>query len=134
MEGIGDHGCEYMTGGMVVILGSTGNNFGAGMTGGRAYVFDEQETFLSVLNTQLVTATRLSEEDGLSLRTLIEEHVACTESKWGEQLLTDWDKTRSHFWKVTPHLPVAKPMEPEIKKEDEQTATIITEAITIFSA
>lgn len=132
VEGIGDHGCEYMTGGTVVVLGSAGKNFGAGMTGGTAYVLDEQQTFLSVLNTQLVTASRLTQEDASSLRSLVQEHVTYTESPWAQQLLADWDKTHSYFWKVTPHLPVAKPIEPEIKKEDEQTATIITEAITII--
>ena len=133
VEGIGDHGCEYMTRGTVVILGPTGKNFGAGMTGGVAYIFDEQGTFSSMLNTQLVTGIRLTEEDEASLRPLIEEHIANTESEFAQRLLTDWNRTRSHFWKVTPHLPVAKPIEEEVKSEEEQTSTIITEAITLSS-
>ncbi len=134
VEGIGDHGCEYMTGGRIVVLGPTGKNFGAGMTGGTAYILDQQDLFLSMLNAQLVTADRLIQEDEIALRQLMEEHVAHTESPWAQQLLADWSKTCPHFWKVTPRLPLAKPIEPEIKKEDEQTSTIITEAITISLA
>lgn len=129
VEGIGDHGCEYMTGGIVVVLGPTGNNFGAGMTGGVAYVLDEQKTLLSVLNPQLVTAEHLAEEDESQLRQLIEEHLANTESELAQQVLADWNKRRSHFWKISPRLRVAKPIELEVKKEDEQTSTIITEEI-----
>lgn len=130
VEGIGDHGCEYMTGGTVLILGSTGKNFAAGMTGGVAFVLDEYETFLSVLNTQLVTATRLNEEDETLTRQLMEEHLTNTNSPWAQQLLADWSKIRSYFWKVSPQLPIAKPIEPEVKKEEEQTSRIITETIT----
>ena len=132
VEGIGDHGCEYMTGGTVVILGPTGKNFAAGMTGGIAYVFDPSEKFLSRYNSQLVTAERLTEEHHLmALHSLIEQHQSLTGSEVAQKILSDWPQSQTHFWRVSPHLPVAKPVELEVKKEDEQTSTIITEAITV---
>ncbi|MBX9577098.1 MAG: hypothetical protein K2W97_01315 [Chthoniobacterales bacterium] len=132
VEGIGDHGCEYMTGGTVVILGPTGKNFAAGMTGGIAYVFDPSEKFLSRYNSQLVTAERLTEEHHLmALHSLIEQHQSLTGSEVAQKILSDWPQLQTHFWRVSPHLPVAKPVVLEEKKEDEQTSTIITEAITV---
>ncbi|MBX9741947.1 MAG: glutamate synthase large subunit [Chthoniobacterales bacterium] len=132
VEGIGDHGCEYMTGGLVVVLGPTGKNFGAGMTGGTAYILDATEHFLKQYNPQLVTAQRLApEEEPKELEELIAAHFKNTGSELAKTLLSDWPHYRTHFWKVTPHIPVAKPIEVEVKKEEEQTSTIITEAITV---
>jgi glutamate synthase (ferredoxin) len=104
VEGVGDHGCEYMTGGLVAVLGRTGRNFGAGMTGGRAYVLDDDGTFEAKINPDLVRAERLGEqwqED--ELRSLIEQHVANTGSVRGQELLTHWDTVCERFWHVVPH-------------------------------
>ena len=132
IEGIGDHGCEYMTGGTVVVLGPTGKNFGAGMTGGTAYVLDATDRFLAQYNPQLITAQRLTAEDDTTLlEKLVQTHAKSTDSQQAQELLADWPRARAAFWKVTPHIPVAKPLEMEVKKEDEQTSTIITEAITV---
>ena len=132
VEGIGDHGCEYMTGGTVLVLGTTGKNFGAGMTGGTAYVLDPGDDFLSRYNTQLIKAERLASDDDASLLCgLIKDHAEKTESALAKKIFASWQLYRPHFWKITPHIPVAKPIEIEIKKEDEQTSTIITEAITV---
>jgi glutamate synthase (NADPH/NADH) large chain/glutamate synthase (ferredoxin) len=138
VEGIGDHGCEYMTGGTVVILGPTGKNFAAGMTGGAAYVFDPSESFLSRYNAQLVTVERYpfhSADEGEShltaLRSLIEAHHSFTGSEIAQKILATWTQSQHHFWRVSPHLPIAPPISLEEKKEDEQSSTIITEAITI---
>jgi glutamate synthase (ferredoxin) len=103
IEGVGDHGCEYMTGGLVAVLGPTGRNFGAGMTGGRAYVLDEQSDFLNRLNADLVHAEPLLEEwQEEELRWLIEQHVARTSSAKGSQILARWLELRDRFWHVIP--------------------------------
>jgi glutamate synthase (NADPH/NADH) large chain len=104
VEGVGDHGCEYMTGGLVVILGKTGRNFAAGMSGGLAYVLDESAQFGSLCNTEMVTLEPLSDaEEIATLHALIEEHVACTGSKKGKQLLERWNQSIRHFVKVFPN-------------------------------
>ncbi len=103
VEGVGDHGCEYMTGGAVVVLGTTGQNFGAGMTGGVAFVYDRKDKFLLRMNPELVHAECLaSVEDEMRLRALIRQHVAATDSAWARQILEDWNQTRTRFWKVVP--------------------------------
>jgi glutamate synthase (NADPH/NADH) large chain/glutamate synthase (ferredoxin) len=101
IEGVGDHGCEYMTGGRVVVLGPTGRNFAAGMSGGIAYVLDEDGTFASRCNPELVGLDPLEAEDADELRALVEEHRARTGSAVAERLLADWDPAR--FVKVMPH-------------------------------
>jgi glutamate synthase (NADPH) large chain len=104
VEGAGDHGCEYMTGGLVVILGSTGRNFAAGMSGGLAYVFDEKGRFRDNCNLEMVTLERLSDaEEIATLRALIEEHVTRTGSKKGQRLLSSWNASISQFLKVFPN-------------------------------
>jgi glutamate synthase (NADPH/NADH) large chain len=104
VEGVGDHGCEYMTGGLVVILGATGRNFGAGMSGGLAYVLDENQQFATSCNTEMVTLEPLSDPEEISsLKALIEEHVACTGSKKGQRLLDQWTQTLRQFVKVFPN-------------------------------
>ena len=102
VEGIGDHGCEYMTGGVVVILGSTGRNFAAGMSGGIAYVYDEAGDFASRVNTEMVDLDELSAEDEATIEGLIDRHVVETGSDVGIRLLSDWQTARSSFVKVMP--------------------------------
>jgi len=109
VEGIGDHGCEYMTGGMVVVLGPTGRNFGAGMTGGVAYILDPEGEFSEFLNPSLVEMARLEDpEDKNVLKSLIARHAELTGSKKAEELLSDWDKASAAFWKVSPKKEVVK--------------------------
>ncbi len=130
VEGIGDHGCEYMTGGTVVVLGSTGKNFGAGMTGGIAFVYDPEGKFLERYNDQLVGAERLSGADDESvLKELVSKHAEKTGSPLAARFLADWPAALAGFWKITPHIPAAKPIE-EKKGEEDAGKTIITEAIT----
>jgi glutamate synthase domain-containing protein 3 len=130
VEGIGDHGCEYMTGGTVVVLGSTGKNFGAGMTGGIAFVYDAANKFLGRYNDQLVGAERLSgAADEAVLQELVTKHLEKTGSPAAARLLADWQGSLAFFWKVTPHVPAAKPIE-EKNGEEDAGKTIITEAIT----
>jgi glutamate synthase (ferredoxin) len=104
VEGVGDHGCEYMTGGLVVVLGPTGRNFAAGMTGGRAYVLDLAGDFPRRLNAELVRIERLAEDWQIDeLRFLIAQHVARTDSARGQNLLDNWRELREHFWHVVPN-------------------------------
>ena len=130
VEGIGDHGCEYMTGGTVVVLGSTGKNFGAGMTGGSAFVLDQENKFEGRYNDQLVGAARIaSPEDEALLKELVVRHSEKTGSPLAARILAGWSDYLVSFWKVTPHIPPAKPIV-EKKGEEESGKTIITEAIT----
>ncbi len=103
VEGVGDHGCEYMTGGRAVILGRTGRNFGAGMSGGVAYVLDEDGTFGSRCNMGLVGFDPIAEADALELGELIEEHHLRTQSPVAAQILRAWDEYLPKFVKVMPH-------------------------------
>ena len=104
VEGVGDHGCEYMTEGVVVILGETGRNFGAGMSNGIAYVLDEHGDFASKLNPELVALMRVTAEEDIEiLQALIQRHVQLTNSKRGEEILKQWDRYHPLFWKVAPH-------------------------------
>ena len=103
VEGIGDHGCEYMTGGTVVILGKTGRNFAAGMSGGVAYVFDEKKQFENGLcNMEMVALEALEEEDLTKLRRLIRNHSMFTNSPLAKRILEDWGNQQKHFIKVMP--------------------------------
>ena len=103
VEGVGDHGCEYMTGGLVLVLGETGRNFAAGMTNGVAYVLDEEGQFPNRLNTELVLAARLMDADELALvYGLVREHFEKTASRRAEAILDLWDVFRGHLWKVAP--------------------------------
>jgi glutamate synthase (NADPH/NADH) large chain len=106
VEGTGDHCCEYMTGGVVCVLGRTGVNFGAGFTGGFAYVLDMERDFVDRYNHDLIDIHRVSPE-GMGthvqhLRSLIEQHVAATGSVWGTQLLNDFRSYIGRFWVVKP--------------------------------
>ena len=102
VEGIGDHGCEYMTGGLVVVLGKTGKNFAAGMSGGMAYIFDEDKTFSERLNTEMVELEPLNTDDQQLLRQMIRNHFAYTSSKTALAMLNDWEQNLGKFVKVMP--------------------------------
>jgi glutamate synthase (NADPH/NADH) large chain len=102
VEGIGDHGCEYMTGGRVVVLGATGRNFAAGMSGGIAYVYDEDGLFGSRVNVEMVDVVELDAQDALWLRETLEQHVRLTESPLGAGMLAKWNATCQKFRKVLP--------------------------------
>jgi glutamate synthase (ferredoxin) len=103
VEGIGDHGCEYMTGGRVVVLGPTGRNFAAGMSGGVAYVLDAAGDFKKRCNLGMVELEPLeSSEDVELVRLLMEQHVAYTRSEYASRLLSDWPRLQRKFVKVMP--------------------------------
>jgi glutamate synthase domain-containing protein 3 len=103
VEGVGDHGCEYMTGGAVVVLGETGRNFGAGMTGGVAFVLDEKVRFERQHNPALVTIARVVDpDDARLLRDLIDAHLEATGSERAREILENWDVWLPLFWKVAP--------------------------------
>jgi glutamate synthase (NADPH/NADH) large chain len=116
VEGVGNHGCEYMTGGTVVVLGNTGQNFAAGMSGGVAYVYDEDGLFSKRCNPSMVSlekvetkevqakgAQHLNQPDEVILKTLIEKHLQYTESPRAKFILDNWDKVRTQFIKVMPN-------------------------------
>ena len=119
VEGTGDHGCEYMTGGTVVVLGATGRNFAAGMSGGIAYVFDEDGAFLTRCNTAMVDLEpvlseseqqgkvardlwHLGESDEAVVKRMVENHARLTGSRRAREVLDDWAVQRLRFVKVFP--------------------------------
>ncbi|WP_376712794.1 glutamate synthase large subunit [Enterococcus avium] len=103
VEGVGDHGCEYMTGGVAVILGPTGRNFAAGMSGGVAYVYDPSGTFADKCNLEMVDLYKLGETgDDAVLKEMIEKHLTYTDSLKAAELLNDWENAQKHFVKVYP--------------------------------
>ena len=103
IEGVGDHGCEYMTGGRVVVLGPTGRNFAAGMSGGLAFVLDEDGTFPGRVNPDMRDQLEdLDEGDAIELRTLVAEHVERTDSPVGRRVLDEWDELLPRFVKMFP--------------------------------
>ena len=104
VEGVGEHGCEYMTGGTVVILGSTGKNFAAGMSGGVAYVLDENHQLYTKLNKELVECGEVTAlRDIEQLRSLISEHVSATGSEKGAEILNNFEEYLPKFKKIIPH-------------------------------
>jgi glutamate synthase (NADPH/NADH) large chain/glutamate synthase (ferredoxin) len=120
VEGTGDHGCEYMTGGTVAVLGQTGRNFAAGMSGGIAYVYDEDGKFATRCNTAMVSMEKVltaaeqetaldkavwhrGESDEAQLRKLLEDHNRWTGSKRARELLDNWETSRLKFVKVFPN-------------------------------
>jgi len=145
VEGTGDHGCEYMTGGTVVVLGKTGRNFAAGMSGGIAYVYDEDGQFASRCNTAMVSLENVlsateqtatmdkaiwhkgrngQEGDESQLKKLLEDHNRWTGSKRARELLDDWNTARAKFVKVFPieykralGEMAAKKVKPDVQKE-----------------
>ncbi|MDH4106481.1 MAG: glutamate synthase subunit alpha, partial [Gammaproteobacteria bacterium] len=103
VEAVGDHGCEYMTGGRVVVLGATGRNFGAGMSGGIAYVLDQHGTFGAHVNSQMVNLERLTDPTEITdVRRMVERHLAHTSSDRARRVLDDWDAMVPQFVKVIP--------------------------------
>ena len=103
VEGVGDHCCEYMTGGTVVVLGNTGRNFAAGMSGGIAYVFDKSGDFENHCNMDMVGLEKLTAEDELIIKGLIQEHKDYTNSVNATSILNSWDQMRKHFVKIIPN-------------------------------
>ena len=130
VEGIGDHGCEYMTGGIVVILGPTGRNFGAGMSGGIAFVFDPDESFEGKFNHSMADLLGVvpGSEDDLELKQIITEHAKYTRSEVATALLTDWDTAITKFKKVFPR-DYARVLQEKAKKVAGQNRMITTEGI-----
>jgi glutamate synthase (NADPH) large chain len=102
VEGVGDHGCEYMTGGRVVVLGRTGRNFAAGMSGGVAYVLDQDGDFSQRCNREMVQLERVDDEDERFVQELIERHRAVTDSPLADRLLTQWAATVTRLVRVMP--------------------------------
>jgi glutamate synthase (ferredoxin) len=102
VEGVGDHGCEYMTGGRVVVLGATGRNFAAGMSGGVAYILDEKGDFATRCNKQMVGLEKPDAADAAELRGLVERHAELTGSQKAKKLLANWDASLAKFVKVMP--------------------------------
>jgi glutamate synthase (NADPH/NADH) large chain len=102
VEGVGDHGCEYMTGGTAIILGDTGRNFAAGMSGGIAYIYDTKKEFANKCNPEMVDLDPINEEDAQLLQTLISKHFTYTKSTVAQFVLADFDNQLSNFVKVYP--------------------------------
>jgi glutamate synthase domain-containing protein 3 len=105
VEGVGDHGCEYMTGGRVVILGPTGRNFAAGMSGGVGFVYDPHDVLPDNLNAEMVELEALEGEDSEDARWLhdiVAAHVDATDSTVGQRILAEWNGEMRHFKKVMP--------------------------------
>ncbi len=103
VEGAGANACEYMTGGTAVILGVVGDNFGAGMTGGMAFVYDSADDFESRINPDSVIHQRLASAHWeANLKALVERHLQETGSRFAQHLLVDWERSRTHFWQIVP--------------------------------
>ena len=130
VEGIGDHGCEYMTGGHVVILGPTGRNFGAGMSGGIAFVFDPDQSFEGKFNNSMADLFSVvpDSEDDLELTQIIKTHVKYTGSEVGKALLIDWDNAVKKFKKVLPR-DYARVIKEQAEKVANQNNMITKEGI-----
>jgi len=104
VEGVGDHGCEYMTGGVVVVLGPTGRNFAAGMSGGAAFVLDEEDDFEKLCNRDMVSLEAVeSDEDVALLRGMVERHLEWTYSAVAERVLENFEELLPRFVKVMPN-------------------------------
>jgi glutamate synthase (NADPH/NADH) large chain len=133
VEGVGDHGCEYMTGGRVVVLGPTGRNFGAGMSGGIAYVYDRAGDFDRRVNYDMVEIEQLDDDDRDFLRETIRAHADHTGSAVAKRMLASWSVEVSRFRKVMPVdykrvLTVTKQAEAEGLDEDATVARIMEAA------
>lgn len=104
VEGIGDHGCEYMTNGKVIVLGPTGKNFGAGMSGGVAYILDEEKRFKKLYNPEMVAVSRIKSKslEAGELKSLIERHRDACGSEKATELLENWSASLANFWMVAP--------------------------------
>jgi glutamate synthase (NADPH/NADH) large chain len=121
VEGCGSNGCEYMTNGTVAILGAVGDNFGAGMTGGMAFVHDNDDGFAKQVNEDTVIYQRIQTPhwEGV-LRGMIETHAKETQSRFAERLLIDWDREVGKFWQVIPKEMIGQFAEPVFAEDDQQ--------------
>ena len=121
IEGCGANGCEYMTGGVVVILGPVDENFGAGMTGGMAFVYDVAGDFHDRLNPETVVVQRIEMPywEGIC-RTLIAGHASHTGSAFAAAVLNDWEQARKRFWQVVPREMIGRLEQPVSRAEDER--------------
>ena len=130
VEGVGDHGCEYMTGGTIVVLGKTGVNFAAGMSGGIAYVLDEDQLFDTKCNLEMVDIEPVADErDERLLYRLISDHVQLTGSEYAARILRDWTEMLPQFVKVMP-IDYRKALERMQKEESKETEVVaITEEV-----
>merc|ERR1712087_984834 len=118
-EGVGDHCCEYMTGGVVVVLGTVGRNVGAGMTGGIGYFYDEFDSFEERVNPEIVKIQRLVTEEGeMQLKSIVQRHFELTGSEKAEMILNDWDDQKAKFWQV---YPPSEEKSPIVKKDADPT-------------
>ncbi|WP_316748203.1 glutamate synthase large subunit [Pedobacter gandavensis] len=102
VEGLGDHGCEYMTGGEVLVIGDTGSNFAAGMSGGVAWIYDVKQEFTNKCNKEMVDLDPLDEQDELRINVLLKKHIQLTDSSLAKFILSDWATQSAHFIKVFP--------------------------------
>ncbi|MFP4189396.1 MAG: glutamate synthase-related protein, partial [Halobacteriales archaeon] len=119
VEGVGDHGCEYMTGGVAVVLGETGKNFGAGMSGGEAYVLDERGDFTDVrLNDDMVHVEPTDERDERLVRRMVQNHYEYTDSEKAREVLENWDEYFENFVKVMPD-PYARVVEERMEQGED---------------
>ena len=119
VEGVGDHGCEYMTRGTVVVLGRTGLNFGAGMSGGLAFVYDERGVFAQRYNPAMVSIERLDQQEEIeSIRALIAAHGEATGSPQAHRLLANWSDSLANIWKVIPNSPTPDTPKPYFQFQD----------------
>jgi glutamate synthase domain-containing protein 2/glutamate synthase domain-containing protein 3 len=130
VEGLGDHGCEYMTGGLVAVLGRTGVNFAAGMSGGIAYVLDEDQLFDTMCNLEMVDIEPVTEaRDRRTLKELVERHVMYTRSEHATRILRDWDEMLPRFVKVMP-IDYKKALERMAKEQARETEVVgLTEEV-----
>jgi glutamate synthase (NADPH/NADH) large chain len=127
VEGVGDHACEYMTGGRVIVLGKTGRNFAAGMSGGIAYVFDTEHALERLCNKDMVDLEKLTDEDKLEVKGMIEKHFKYTGSDPAEWVLENWDEASELFVKVMP-----KDYKAVLQKQKTtKVATVKTKAVII---
>jgi glutamate synthase (ferredoxin) len=126
VEGVGDHCCEYMTGGKVIVLGKTGRNFAAGMSGGIAYIYDPKNKLTKGLcNTETIEFEPIETEEAQELKALIKKHVLYTNSKKGIKLLNDWNNSLSNFVKIMPieYKRALKRLKTEVQMVEELTVS-----------
>ena len=123
VEGCGSNGCEYMTGGIAVILGSVGDNFAAGMTGGMAFVYDPDSSFERRVNADTVVWQRIASTYWENeCRALVEEHHAETRSRYSERLLADWTLEIGNFWQICPREMISRLAQPLVDEAQAEIA------------
>ena len=130
VEGIGDHGCEYMTGGIITVLGEIGRNFAAGMSGGIAYLYDPEKKATQNINGEMVDLDPLNDKDLLKLHDLIAKHVELTSSKVGAYILQQWEERRGHFIKIIPR-DYKKILQKRAVKKEKQEAISNVESVKV---